>query len=145
MTKQTYEKPHPRLARKTSNQLAYVLVVNGVIGGLEGLTVSVATGDIQTHTRIIKSFDDDPAGESTREFMFDSKRKLFHYIDANFTANGGSRPADGRDMYLYSVDPVAGTTEKKTVSGAKDFPVGYVFHSCLFVYLATTLCTFMAL
>jgi hypothetical protein len=77
------------------NLTAYVLWVNG---GLEGLTVNIATGQIEARTRIIKSFDDDPAGESTREFMFDPKRKLFYYLDANFTAGGGARPAGGREQ-----------------------------------------------
>jgi len=111
------------------NLTAYVLVVNGMIGGLEGMAVDVATGTIESHTRIIKSFDDDPAGESTREFMFDSKRKVFYYVDANFTANGGERPESGREMYLYAVDPVSGATHKQTVSGAVDFPVGYTYHA----------------
>jgi hypothetical protein len=107
---------------------AYVLVVNGIIGGLEGMTVNTATGAIETHTRIIKSFDDDPAGESTRPFFFDASRKVFYYVDANFTANGGARPAEGREMYLYTVDPVSGKTNKQTVSGAVDYPVGYSYH-----------------
>lgn len=108
---------------------AYALLVSGVSGGLEGWKINVGTGAIEARTRVIKGFDDDPAGESTREFMFDSKRKLFYYVDANFTANGGARPAGGREMYLYTVDPVGGTTHKQTVSGAVDFPVGYSYHA----------------
>ena len=91
----------------SSNRTAYVLVVSGIIGGLEGMTVNVATGAIETRTRIKPSdFDDDPAGESTREFMFDTKRKVFYYVDANFTANGGARPTGGREMCVRACVPV---------------------------------------
>lgn len=115
----------PHVGGDAANLTAYVLVVSGIADGLEGWTVDVGTGNIESRKRIAKAFDDDPAGESTREFMFDSKRKVFYYVDANFTANGGARPAGGREMYLYTVDPVSGSTQKQTVSGAVDFPVGY--------------------
>ena len=45
--------------------------------------------------------DDNLFGESTRDFLFDPEQRLFYYLDANFTSNGGARPAGGRPIYLY--------------------------------------------
>merc|ERR1711918_220545 len=34
----------------------------------------------------------------------------------------------GREIYLYSINPIDGTISKLVVSGAVDFPTGYSFH-----------------
>jgi len=49
---------------------------------------------------------------------------VFYYLDANFTADGGARPATGRPAYLYTVDPVAAQATKQTITGAFDFVTG---------------------
>lgn len=90
---------------------------------LLGLTIDTATGKI-TRKVAITGFRDDPAGESLRPFTWCRDKNVFYYIDANFTADAGVRPAAGREVFLITVDPVAGTAVQTAVTGAKDFPVG---------------------
>lgn len=73
----------------------------------------------------VNGFSDNPAGESTREFLWDHTSKKFYYFDVNFTAFGGARPTNGRQPYLVTVDPISGTTTRASITGAKDFPTGY--------------------
>ena len=90
---------------------------------LLGLTIDIATGKIMSKVAIA-GFRDDPAGESLRPFTWCRERKVFFYLDANFTADAGVRPVAGRDVFLITVDPVAGTAVQTAVTGATDFPVG---------------------
>lgn len=108
--------------------VAYALVVRGSAkegAALSAWTIDTKTGKVTEKHTVSSSFDDDPFGESTREFLWDGKRQVFYYLDANFTANGGPRPATGRPVYLYEIDPTNGNATKRAVSGARDFPTGY--------------------
>mmetsp|Transcript_28096 Transcript_28096/g.45235 ORF Transcript_28096/g.45235 Transcript_28096/m.45235 type:complete len:517 (-) Transcript_28096:123-1673(-) len=119
---------------------AYALVVSGAAkqtAALLALTIDTSTGKIARKLPVTGFAAHDPAGESTREFLWDTKRKLFYYFDANFTANGGARPAGGRDTYLVSVDPTTGQAKPMLVEGAKDYPTGYALHEDGHVRMAT--------
>ena len=65
-------------------------------------------------------------GESTREFEFDQKRRLFHLFEADFTA---PRPSKGREIKLISVDAKTGIASTKVVAGATDFPSSFAYDS----------------
>lgn len=109
---------------------AYALIISGWATGrssLVALTIDTTTGKV-TKKIPVRSFRDDPAGDETREFVWDSAKKIFYYLDANFTAAGGARPPKGREAYLFSVDPTTGATTQQTVTGAVDFPTGYAFY-----------------
>ena len=70
---------------------AFALVVSGARSAgkaLLSLTIDTSSGKI-TRKAAVTGFDDDPAGESTREFLWDPGRRVFYYFDANFTAGGG--------------------------------------------------------
>ena len=104
----------------------YALVVSGWRS--QGKALVAVKIDTRTGTATetaVTGFRDDPAGESTREFLWDPKRRVFYYLDANFTANAGERPAKGRPVYLYTVDPERATATSAVVKGASDFPTGY--------------------
>lgn len=104
--------------------VAYILFETGG-AGLEALTVDAVSGAILNRVRV-SGLDDNPADETTREFVWDSGRLQFYYLDANFTAGGGARPTSGREIYLYTVDAISGKGSKQTVRGAVDYPVGQV-------------------
>lgn len=117
--------------------VAYALMVSGSAKvALSAWTIDISTGEVVAK-KSLSSFDDDPAGESTREFLWDALRKKFYYFDANFTADGGSRPTKGRTVYLYSVDPASGTVNKTTIVGAVDFPTGYAMRDDGHILMAT--------
>jgi len=118
---------------------AYALITSGWASGdsaLFALTIDTGSGNITSKVQV-KDFRDDPAGESTRPFLWDSTRKLFYYLDANFTANGGDRPAAGREAFIYSVDPVTGKSQRTTITGATDFPTGFAMSDSGAVLFAT--------
>ena len=50
---------------------------------------------------------------------------LCHPVQANFTKDGGQRPIDGREVYVFTVDPVSGEATQQVVRGATDYPVGF--------------------
>lgn len=106
-----------------AGQTVYALYITG-IAGLESMTINASSGDILTKHKVT-GVDDNPVGESTRDFLFHAGRKVFYYLDANFTADAGERPLAGRPIYLYTVDPTTGQGSKRVVSGATDFPTGY--------------------
>jgi hypothetical protein len=88
----------------------------------------------------VKGFEND-FGESTREWVFDSARHKFYYLDANFTMNEGKRPVDGRPTLLYTVDVHTGVATKATVKGANDFPTGvWAFRCFRFVVAGCSSC-----
>ncbi len=120
----------------SSENVAYALIVSGSSKvPLSAYTIDMSSGKIVAK-KTISSFNDDPAGESTREFLWDSSEKLFYYFDANFTSKGGARPSSGREVYMFSVDPTTGSVKKSSVQGAIDFPTGYVMRSDGHVVLA---------
>jgi hypothetical protein len=110
-----------------AEEVAYALfledTVNPAKGGLKVMHINMTTGAIFDSVKVV-GFEND-FGESTREFVFDSARQKFYYLDANFTMNEGKRPAGGRQTLLYSVDVHSGTATKTLVKGANDFPTGY--------------------
>ena len=106
--------------------------------GLAVMNIDTATGRIHNRAKV-KHFNDDPAGESTREYLYDPTRGKFFYLDSNFTADGGRRPATGRPFYLYTLDPATGESTQRTVSGAKEFPTGFVMHGEK-ILVATEVC-----
>jgi hypothetical protein len=112
----------------------YALFETGIFG-LETLKIDGATGSILSRTKVT-GVDDNPADETTREWIFDDTRRVFYYLDANFTANGGTRPSTGRPIYLYSVDAETGIGSKLTVQGAVDYPVGQACEGGV-LYMAT--------
>ena len=57
----------------------------------------------------------------TRIFMFDERRELFYYVEANFT---GPLPPSGRTITLFTIDPTTGATKAQRVQGATNFPTG---------------------
>ena len=109
--------------------VAYALMVSGSSRvAMSAWTIEMSSGKVVAK-KSLGAFDDDPAGESTREFLWDSSRKLFYYFDANFTANGGARPETGREVYMYSVNPATGDVKKTVIDGATDFPTGYAMRT----------------
>ena len=120
-----------------SDDVAYALMVSGSSRvAMSAWTIDMTSGKVLAK-KSLSAFDDDPAGESTREFLWDNKRKLFYYFDANFTANGGARPENGREVYMYSVNPATGDVQKSVLQGATDFPTGYAMRSDGHVVIAT--------
>ena len=120
-----------------SGDVGYALMVSGSSRvAMSAWTIDMTSGKILAK-KSLSAFDDDPAGESTREFLWDTTRKLFYYFDANFTANGGARPDEGREVYMYSVNPVTGDVKKSVLQGATDFPTGYAMRSDGHVVIAT--------
>ena len=64
---------------------AYALVVSGWAAkgsSLYALSIDMASGRILKKV-VVNSFRDDPAGESTREFLWDSQRQKFYYLDVS--------------------------------------------------------------
>jgi hypothetical protein len=113
--------PEPVVAAAES---AYVMFNEG--GTLRVMSVALATGQTSSVKNVV-GFED-LFGESTRPWLWDQGRAQFYYLDANFTAAGGARPAGGRDVLLYTCEPTSGAVTRATVAGAKDFPVGYAMH-----------------
>lgn len=110
------------ISASLSASKVYALFLTG-LDGLVSMQIDPTTGQISNKVKVT-GMDDNPFGESTREFVFDAARAVFYYLDANFTANGGVRPSGGRPVYLYTVDANTGKATKQTVSGAVDYPVG---------------------
>lgn len=54
-------------------------------------------------------------------------RLKFYYVEANFTAPPKSPDDPARVITLYTIDPVKATTHRRTVTGATNFPTGYLY------------------
>lgn len=114
----------------------YALFLTGGFFGLEAYSIDGSTGAI-TNKVPVKGMDDNPADETTREFLFDPDKLVFYYLDANFTAGGGDRPSKGREIYLYTIDAKTGKASKQTVTGATDYPTGQSIGSAGDIIMAT--------
>lgn len=82
------------------------------------LTIDITTGSIIRQLPL-RGFDN--WGEITRVFAYDSKKNMFYYMEANFTA---PRPASGRPLTLYRLDATTAEAQAVLVQGAVDFPSG---------------------
>jgi hypothetical protein len=95
------------IPKKKAN-VGYALYVYA-FGAFQSLTIDLSSGDVTS--KKISGFKD--WGEIQRVFMFDPNRRLFYLLQADFLKDGTSH-----SIYLYTVDPVAGTTVKTLVRGA---------------------------
>ncbi len=110
--------------------VAFVLAVGGSLfnpGNLIALTVNTTSGATLNKVSV-PGYNN--WGESTRDFAFDPKRKLFYALDVNFTGTGATRPAGGRPITLSKIDPATGATTHVAVTGGPtDYVSGYAYHS----------------
>jgi hypothetical protein len=117
-------RPAPASQTAVSGKAWALVQEDQLIGsGLKVLGVDMASGQI-SEQHLVTGFEDDFGG-SVRDFQFDYDRQKFYYLDANFTANLGVRPTQGRDILLYTIDAATGSLTKATVEGAKDYPTGF--------------------
>eukprot|EP00037_Helgoeca_nana_P017254 m.163433 g.163433 ORF g.163433 m.163433 type:complete len:529 (-) comp23907_c0_seq1:223-1809(-) len=133
----TRPRPQPSIPTPTAASFhattpteAYALVVSGwdsTESSLIALTIDTASGNITKKIQV-SGFSDNPAGESTREFLWDPASKKFYYFDVNFTASGGERPSTGRPVFLVSVTPTTGEVTRQVITGALDFPTGFALY-----------------
>eukprot|EP01060_Flectonema_neradi_P015240 TRINITY_DN21903_c0_g1_i1.p1 TRINITY_DN21903_c0_g1~~TRINITY_DN21903_c0_g1_i1.p1 ORF type:complete len:421 (+),score=69.19 TRINITY_DN21903_c0_g1_i1:328-1590(+) len=115
---------------QASNSTFYALFQGGVESRFEVSTIN-SLGHV-THKKSVtgpaKTWIDSLYGESTRVFPFDSKNKMFHFLD------GSERTHP--TLFSISVNGSSTSTELKSVTG---YPLGFAFHAESGVLIFSTL------
>eukprot|EP01060_Flectonema_neradi_P035135 TRINITY_DN6374_c0_g1_i1.p1 TRINITY_DN6374_c0_g1~~TRINITY_DN6374_c0_g1_i1.p1 ORF type:complete len:447 (+),score=95.18 TRINITY_DN6374_c0_g1_i1:70-1341(+) len=109
--------PHTEVGANTTSY--YALFMGGIHSSLEISTLS-ASGHVTQRTPVtgpVKTWTDSLFGESTRVFPFDSKNKMFHFLDGS----------ENTHPTLYSI-PINGVSTARNLTTVTGYPLGFALH-----------------